>query len=224
MANYKAHVTLGGITGYILSILFWIIKWTINPVIIVYIFLGTLMGSFLPDFDSDTSKPFNMIFSFFSLLGGLITLIYCINQKEISWKYWVFIPPIIFLFIRKVVSQIVKKLTIHRGFFHSIPAMFIATLLMLTILNLSTLSKKEILAISISVGIGYFTHLLLDEIYSAVNVEGMVIKPKKSFGTALTFVGFHIRETLIGYFLLFFLIYYNWGLINDFISIIKSYL
>ena len=84
--------------------------------------------------------------------------------------------------------EVSLKITVHRGMFHSIPAAVLSSLITLSILNIYIDSVDLKLLFSISVGIGYLCHLVLDELNSAVNLGGMPFVPNKSLGSALKFV------------------------------------
>ena len=71
--------------------------------------------------------------------------------------------------------------------FHSIPAAVLSFLITLTILSFCINLFDRRLILSLSVGIGYLCHLILDELNSVVNLEGIPIIPNKSLGTALKF-------------------------------------
>ena len=134
---------------------------------------------------------------FFSLLllGAILPDIDCPKSK-ISNK----IP---------VIPRILSLLSKHRGIFHSVPSCLITILLSSLILRVTEYTSLEIMIISVSVGLGFFSHLLLDEIFSAINFEGLSITPKKSFGTAITFTGIDIVSTIFVYLLLVVLILIN---------------
>jgi hypothetical protein len=65
------------------------------------------------------------------------------------------------------------------------------------------------IALSLSVGLGFLSHLALDELNSAVNFDGKSLGPKKSFGTALTLISPSALATTGAYVLLCVLVYLN---------------
>ncbi len=217
MANYNAHIITGISAGYIFTVLCFVTNFIVSPILSFAIVFASFIGSILPDFDSDSGKPFQIILWFFSFIAGGATLIYFVQSNILKWYYWIFIPPIAIIFVRFAIGGIIKKFTVHRGIFHSIPAMFIAVFSTSTFLTVFNMSKTAVILISLSIGIGFLSHLILDEIYSTVNFEGIKIKAKKSFGTAITFTGFSAISTFIAYVVLSILIYLNWNLILYFI-------
>ena len=78
------------------------------------------------------------------------------------------------------------KLTVHRGMFHSIPALLIAS--ELTFLAYYSQDVRVRLLMAIGVGIGFLSHLVLDEMYS-VQWDGSRVRFKNSSGTAMKFFG-----------------------------------
>ena len=70
--------------------------------------------------------------------------------------------------------------------------------------------------LSISIGIGYLSHLILDEMNSLVNLEGVPFIPKKSLGSALKLFSSQWEITLIVYIAVIILFVKNWEIINSF--------
>ena len=76
------------------------------------------------------------------------------------------------------------------------------------------------MAISLAVGIGYLSHLILDELNSVVNLKGIPFVPNKSSGSALKMYSNNRIVTLFVYISVIFLGYYNFENINSFFSVI----
>ena len=177
-----------------------------------------LIGSFLPDVDVDTGTPFQIIFGFFSLLGSGIVIYYLIDNNISEIKYLIGLPVITFIFIRIVVGNIFKKFTAHRGIWHSIPALLISILATLQLVNRFDLSIMDKIIISISIGLGYLSHLILDEVYSMVNIGGVPFKVKRSLGSALEIVSKSKIATITAYILLLILLFLSYPIIIEFIN------
>jgi|GEM_PF-2290145 len=75
-----------------------------------------------------------------------------------------------------------KVMTVHRGVFHTVPAIIIYTEIIFLLMYNQGI--KERILITVGAFAGSLSHLLLDEIYS-VDFEGRRLK--RSFGTALSF-------------------------------------
>ncbi|MDM8540237.1 metal-dependent hydrolase [Desulfococcaceae bacterium HSG9] len=211
MAAFQTHVTVGLVVGYIAGLFAVVTQWIVAPFMPLCMFAAAFIGAFLPDLDSNYSKPFNIVFSHAAIIGGSAVFFYFTLQKTIPWFYWGIIPPVSALVIRYGIGKIFQKFTTHRGIFHSIPGIFIATLATPPVLSFIPLASKDVAAISMSVGIGFLSHLVLDEICSIFDFKGFKtkIKVKRSFGTAMTFTCPSAAVTLAAYFLLAVLIFYN---------------
>ena len=84
----------------------------------------------------------------------------------------------VYLLIRYGISELFKRYTVHRGMFHSIPAMLIAGLavfLMTRTANKEPELLLERLYLAGAVMLGFLSHLVLDEIY-AVDFMGAKLK------------------------------------------------
>ena len=217
MAGYKAHMAFGMVTALgwtVLAVMFSIISLWFIPLI----FITTVLGAFLPDLDSDTGMPMKILLLMLSATGAVMIGWIIINQDGITLiklgGYTVFSA----LFIYFGIGWILKKLTHHRGIFHSIPACIVSILLPLLFLDQFELDLKLKMALSLGVGFGYLCHLILDEMNSVVNLGGIPFIPNKSSGTALKFYSKNWRINFIVYTLIGWLSYQNWGTVMEFIK------
>ena len=217
MAGYKAHMAFGMVTAagwtFIVVMLSLVSVWFI-PII----FIATVVGAFLPDLDSDTSAPLKILLIIFSVLGSAVAGWIVFNQEDSSWLRLGGISAFSGLFIYYGIGGIFKKLTNHRGIFHSIPAVLLSALLTLTLLNQIELDVNIKIIVSLGVGLGYLCHLILDEINSAVNLGGIPFIPNKSIGTALKFYAKNWKISLGVYGITGWLIFQNWGIIITFLG------
>jgi len=176
MACFKTHSTAGLISGCLLS-------YCASPIINNYIFypliiISTCLASILPDIDSDSSKTLRFIFvvinSFIVFLTSLVVImIWRLDVKSLL--------KIIFLelIILNLLMFFFKKITKHRGMFHSIPATIIISLAAFLLLSKITNNFNVILLLSLSVALGYLSHLVLDVLYSPVSLfKEKIIVPK----------------------------------------------
>jgi hypothetical protein len=113
----------------------------------------------------------------------------------------------IYLFIRYPFAALFKSLTVHRGMFHSVPAMFISGLLVFLFYHSSDALVRLYLAGGIM--LGFLSHLLLDELF-AVDLMGLAFKRTKYAGSALKFFSPSWTATLTTYFVLGLLGYLAW--------------
>jgi hypothetical protein len=153
----------------------------------VIIFFATLIGSFLPDMDSDSGVPVKIIFGFYAYLATTLT-IYYLSDNGASIYLMFFLPIASFVFIKIFLEKLFLKYTTHRGIFHSIPAWLITFFGTLVIAWSTHLPATEKFVIALSISSGYLSHLILDEIYS-VNLL-MSIRDKKKF----SFKNFSFKE------------------------------
>ncbi len=218
MAAFQTHLTAGLIVGYVAGAFAVITQWIVAPFTPFCMFIAACIGSFLPDLDSDHSKPFTIVFNCMAIIAGSVTFFYFLQKPTIAWVHWVALPPLVAGVTRYGIGKIFQEYTVHRGIFHSIPALGIAMLATPVALFSFRLAVPDVTAISLAVGSGFLSHLILDEIYSIVDFEGRRIKPKKSLGTALTLTGSSKRVTLVAYILLVALVIYNRHLLMDLFS------
>jgi len=217
MAGYKAHMAFGMVTAagwtFIVIMLSLVSVWFL-PII----FVATVVGAFLPDLDSDTSAPLKILLVIFSVLGSAVAGWIVFNQEDSSWLRLGGMSAFSGLFIYYGIGGIFKKLTHHRGIFHSIPAVLLSALLTLTLLNQIDLDVNIKIIISLSVGFGYLCHLILDELNSAVNLGGIPFIPNKSIGTALKLYSKNWKISLGVYGITGWLLFQNWETIMNFIG------
>jgi membrane-bound metal-dependent hydrolase YbcI (DUF457 family) len=142
------------------------------------------VGGILPDIDSGPGIPLREITTFLASVVPtmLITrlLSYSFDQETL-----ILAGAAIYVAIRFGLAHFLRHYTVHRGMFHSFPSMAIfGEMTYLLFYGESMFVRLFMVA---AVCLGFFIHLLLDEIYS-VEWDG---KPhlKRSFGTAMKFVG-----------------------------------
>jgi membrane-bound metal-dependent hydrolase YbcI (DUF457 family) len=159
------------------------------------------MAGMLPDIDSSSSRSFQECIYF---AAGLCAVLLVERVRFFGFDHNIVIlsGAIAFLFVRFVVGEMVKRLTVHRGMFHSVPAAILAGEL---IFCLSSGDFHERLLKSFAIFAGYMSHLILDEICS-IDQTGKKIKFKQSFGTALKlYDSKHVLSAMILYLLVFFI-------------------
>ena len=141
--------------------------------------IAGVLGGLLPDVDHDNAVPIRELFS---LLAAIVpATVMPLLLKQGMKTEWVILSYVVaYVLIRFVVSALFKKLTVHRGIFHSIPFLLCAG--EATALSLYSLPLQTRLIVGGAVSLGALVHLLLDELY-AVDFTGKQLK--KSFGTAI---------------------------------------
>ncbi|MES2006676.1 MAG: metal-dependent hydrolase [Patescibacteria group bacterium] len=210
MALFREHVSVGAVAGAIGVTLLYFYALVTNPWLLLLLFLVTTAASFLPDLDSDSGVPFYTVFGLFTLGCTSFALYFTLTNYPHVWYTLVGIPAATLLFVWFIVGGIFKHFTKHRGIMHSIPAMGIVGLL--AFLAARHLAQGETVSwwFAAAAALGFATHLILDEVHSEVNFEGVPFAAKKSLGTALKLFSQSKMVTISTYILLLFLGYVVW--------------
>src|SRR5262249_49096614 len=151
----------------------------------------TTVGGMLPDLDSDSGVP---VREMFGLAAAVVPLLLVPRMIHSDMTREAILASLLFgyVFIKYVVANVFRRLTVHRGMYHSIPAMLISGL----VVYLSYRSPERDIRVLLACGVmlGFASHLILDEIYS-VDFRGVRIKLKASAGTAFKFVSSSLIAT-----------------------------
>lgn len=200
MASYRGHLTLSSVLGAAYggwAAYQWQFDWG-------DVFLGaglTTLGGVLPDLDSDSGVPVRELFGLSAAVVSLVAYPH-IREQGFTLEQTLALLGGLYLFIRYGLSRVFRHWTVHRGMFHSIPAMLIAGLI--TYLALRVGGSIIRLYLAGGVMLGFLSHLVLDELCS-VNLAGVSIK--QSAGTALKFFSSSWKATLATYVVLLGLTY-----------------
>lgn len=176
--------TLGGAYGFAAVFMF---GFSVSQAIIASI-LGWIAGM-LPDLDSQTGRPVRELSGITAAIAPFVLLQHS-NAVGISGDRAMLFALLMYGFVRYIGAEILGRLTVHRGMFHSVPALLIAA--QLTFLTYSSPDLRVRALMAGAVALGFLSHLVLDEVYS-VQWDGTRIKLKRSSGSALKFLG---REPL----------------------------
>ena len=215
MASFKTHVSFGTGAGIIACVVAFFYSVAGSDLILAWIFFSIFVGSVLPDIDSDEGTPLRIVFLIFGSVAAGAGLIYALQNHKDNLYYLAGIPLGIFVLIRFAGPAVFKKYTRHRGMLHSIPVALIFVLLVFIIADSFSFGQADALLIALGVGAGYFLHLLLDEIKSTVNFNGVVFSPKKSLGSALKLFSRSLASNLFAYSVLILLIIYLYPAFTD---------
>ncbi len=202
MAGFRTHVTVSGALG-------------IGYGLGVYRFYGhhleisllgatlTTVGGMLPDLDSDSGRPVREIFG---LAAAVIPMILAPRflQMGLSHEGVLTVLVLGYVGIRYGVSWVLKEISVHRGMWHSIPAMLIAGLVVY--LGYGCPNRESRATLSLGVMLGFLSHLILDEIYS-VDFNGIRLKLKSSSGSAVKMFSDSVVGTTVCYTILGALMY-----------------
>jgi membrane-bound metal-dependent hydrolase YbcI (DUF457 family) len=207
MAMFKTHISLGALLAAVGVVLLYFYAVVTDPILLLFLFGVTAVGSFLPDLDIDTGTPFYIIYGLFTLLSGAGALYYMLQHGPYELYVVVGVPIAVMLFVWFGVGEVFKRFTHHRGIMHSIPAMGVVALLVYVIAR--HLEQGDFVAtiFAVAVALGYFSHLALDEIYAENAMGGNPFEHRRSLGTAVKFFSDSKWITLFTYLLLFSLVY-----------------
>src|SRR5262245_44693204 len=197
MASFRGHLafsaSLGGVLG---GLCYWQLgcDWGTSALAAGL----TAVGGMLPDLDSDSGVPVREMFGLAAVFIPLV-LIRRLIHTGLEAEQILVVVGTLFICIRYGLSRLFKRFTVHRGMFHSVPAMLIAG--MLTFLGYHHPQMGPRLLLAIAVMIGFMSHLLLDELY-AVDFRGLKPKLNQFAGSALKFSSKSRPATAITYALL----------------------
>lgn len=194
MASYQGHLmfstALGAAYGGAAA---WFVDMNWGPV-----FVGagmTAIGGLLPDLDSDSGVPVRELFGLGAVVAPLMVMHRLVGQG-FSLEQMVAIMGGVYLIVRYGLSRVFRKITVHRGIFHSIPAMLIAGLIVFHAYETPNLFLR--LYVTGGVMLGFLSHLVLDE-FCAVDFNGLAIKVNQFAGSALKFTSKSKLVTLATY-------------------------
>ena len=206
MASFNTHISSGVVLG-VAALIFIIYNAVLPQPGAFLIATAVAIGSIMPDLDSDTSVPFHIVSSLLALIIGSLTYIYFKNimsdNEDIILRVIIAV-----LAVKFVISPIIKKLTKHRGIWHSVPAVVIITLVAFLALQLVYLNMRLKFYIAVAFGAGYLSHLVLDEGSSFFRFKFLIFwSPKQSLGSALKLIVESKIITIIAYVIILILLF-----------------
>ena len=182
MANFNTHFMVGATASAILSGTVLSMEILSPNEAVIAFSLGTF-GSLMPDIDADNSKAIRIGFTVISLLITILAVF--VKSSIYSLVEMLLMAGLLFYFIRFAVIGMFRKVTKHRGMFHSIPVALIWGVITAIVVHIFfDLNTLVAWVYGLMVTFGYIVHLILDEIYS---VDLGNRRMKKSAGTALKF-------------------------------------
>jgi hypothetical protein len=184
MAAYREHITVSGILGiaYAIAAVFLFGFSLVQAVIVAVL---TWIAGMLPDLDSESGRPIRELSGVVAAFAPLLMLQHA-QAAGIRGDRAMLFAIVAYAAVKYGGSLLLGKLTVHRGMFHSIPALLIAS--ELTFLTYHSEELRVRILMAVGVGIGFLSHLVLDEMYS-VQWDGMKVRLAKSSGSAMKFFG-----------------------------------
>lgn len=184
MAGYREHVTVSGLLGiaYGCSAVFMFGFSLVQAAIAATL---TWISGMLPDLDSESGKPVRELFGVVAAVAPLMFMQH-FQSSGIGGDRAMFFALMSYAVVRYGGALFLAKLTVHRGMFHSIPALLIAGELTFLAYHSDELRVRALMGIGVA--IGFLSHLILDEMYS-VQWDGAKVKLARSAGSAMKFFG-----------------------------------
>jgi hypothetical protein len=186
MADFKTHITVSSGLGVLYGAVAFQHFGLPAPTCVL---AGALCGvsGMLPDLDSDSGVPLRESLSFASACVPMLLLDRFQSQFHWTPETMVLVGAGIYALVRFGLGTALKKYTVHRGMFHSIPAAAIAGEVAFLLCATGDIYVRAYKACAVV--IGFLSHLILDEIWS-VQLRGPGgMRLKSSSGTAMKLWG-----------------------------------
>lgn len=221
MASFRSHISLGiasGILGVLgmLSLAFFD-----APDFLLAVWAAAVLGSVLPDMDSDSGVPFHVSFGSFALVASALVSSSVYRETPEDWTHIALWAAGVFAFVYLILGALFKRFTRHRGMAHSLPAALLSGLVTFFLAVHFSFSDMEAFILAVAMVAGYIGHLVLDELYAAVNFHGTPFIPNKSLGSALKLAS---HDTLINLMVYGAILYLLAGNIGRFANLAEDFL
>ncbi|HZZ79162.1 MAG TPA: metal-dependent hydrolase [Gemmataceae bacterium] len=212
MANFRGHISTSGVLGVGVGVFgYYYMHYDWGTACLA----GglTTIGGMLPDLDSDSGIPVRELFGLASVLAPLL-LFHRVQSYGFTAEQLLVVLAGIYLVVRYGLAELFRRVTVHRGMFHSVPAMIIAGLAVFVMYRLPdaptpTDELRKRLYLAAGTMIGFLSHLVLDELF-AVNLMGVVPKLNQFAGSALKLKSDSWGATALTYAILCTLGYMAW--------------
>ena len=163
------------------------------------------ISSLLPDIDSPVSKPAEFVVNICSALVPTLLFSY-FSEYHLHTSSYITLAMVGYLATGILIKQIIRRITVHRGIIHSIPMSVLWGAIVFILLRKEDSIIQN--SMSLSAISGFIVHLLIDEMFSVVDISGGTFMPKRSFGTALKLTGMSAFSTILMYVFLSVVLWY----------------
>ena len=192
MANFNTHFTVAAGASAVVSATLLSMEVVSPEQAVVAFGIGTL-GGLLPDVDSAHSTSIKVGFNVLSLL--LTIMLIFVKSSTYSLVEIFVVASLVFVGIRYAFLEFFRKISKHRGMFHSVPVAVIWGIVVAILCKwFFDLNSLVSWVYGFMVTWGYLVHLILDETYS---VDLGNRRMKRSSGTAFKFGMFKTRTQQI---------------------------
>lgn len=179
MANFNTHFTVASTASAVVSATLLSMEVVTPEQAVIAFGVGTL-GGLLPDVDSSHSTSIKVGFNVLSLLMTIMFIF--VKSPTYSLVEMGIVASLVFVGIRYAFLEFFRKISKHRGMFHSIPVAVIWGIVVASMCQwFFDLNSLVSWVYGFMITFGYLVHLILDETYS---VDLGNRRMKKSAGTA----------------------------------------
>jgi len=180
MADFKTHIAASSVLGIAYG---GVAHAFFDVPLSTSLLAGGLcsVSGMLPDVDSDSGRPLQESLAF---AAAVVPMMMADRFRQFGWspESIVLAGALVYVFVRFGLGELLRRYTVHRGMFHSLPAAVIFGELAFLLTSGSELRLR--LYKAGAVVLGYVAHLVLDELYGIEWRRGR-LRLKKSFGTGL---------------------------------------
>ena len=202
MAGFREHISVSGILGIGYGATA-VVGFGFTPQQGILAGCLTWLGGMLPDLDSDTGKPIRELFGVTAALTPAL-MMERLQEWGGSQEGVILAALACYATVRYGAKWALSKITVHRGMYHSVPALLIAAELTFLGYKHDNLNARLLMALAIAVG--FLSHLVLDEFYS-IEVCGVRVRLNQAAGSAIKFMSKSIVANAVCYSLLAVLTY-----------------
>lgn len=179
MAGFKTHITTSTVLGIGYGAGAHVLYNVPLPTAALAAGLCSVSGM-LPDIDSDSGVPLRESLAFAAAIVPMLML-ERFRELQFAPESIAIAGAAIYLTIRFGLGGLLKRYTVHRGMFHSLPAALIFGEAAFLICHSEDINLRYYKAGAVVVGV--LSHLVLDELW-AIHFQRGRLRLKKSFGTA----------------------------------------
>jgi membrane-bound metal-dependent hydrolase YbcI (DUF457 family) len=203
MAGYRTHITVSGALGLGYGTASAMLG-GFTPVQGALAGVLTWFSGMLPDLDSNSGRPVREVFSLLAAFAPFAMMGRLLDWGRGDHELVMLMCVILYVSIRYGGQAVLSRASVHRGMFHSIPAMMIAAEIAFLAFKSDWITVKLLMAGGVA--LGFVSHLILDEIY-AVQWNGLHVRLNKFAGSAMKFAGKSFFPNVLTYSLLMILTY-----------------
>lgn len=208
MADFRTHAAFGVGLGVLLSTVAGGLGLVSGATLLVPVFLSAAIGAMAPDIDSDSGAPFHVTFGALSIVSaGFAYASLSASGSSILSSIAVALGAAVFVWV--VLGALFKKWTKHRGMAHSVPSAVLAGLLVFAVSGWLGFGDADAFLLGVAATLGYLVHLVLDEVYAAVDFEGKRLAPSRALGSSLKVTSSSRFATILSYGAIFLLVVGN---------------